>query len=56
MVMVPHPPRTLAARLQSPGPVASPAQAATGSSTLQLVRSYSIPTDDPSYTRLLHWS
>ena len=30
--------------------------ASTGTSNLQLVRSYSIPTDDPSYTRLLNWS
>ena len=36
--------------------VASVAQVATGSSTLQLSRSYLIPTDDPSYTRLLNWS
>jgi hypothetical protein len=28
----------------------------TGSSTLALVRSFSIPTDDPSYARLLNWS
>ncbi|HTU96071.1 MAG TPA: hypothetical protein VMF14_09550 [Solirubrobacteraceae bacterium] len=28
----------------------------TGTSNLALVRSYSIPTDDPSYTRLLNWS
>ncbi|MBV9414583.1 MAG: hypothetical protein JO363_06355 [Solirubrobacterales bacterium] len=38
------------------GPLASVAQVPTGSSTLQLVRSYLIPTDDPSYTRLLNWS
>jgi hypothetical protein len=30
--------------------------ATTGTSNLQLVRSYAIPTDDPSYTRLLNWS
>ncbi len=30
--------------------------ASTGTSNLQLVRSYAIPTDDPSYTRLLNWS
>ena len=28
----------------------------TGSSTLQLVRSFDIPTNDPSYVRLLNWS
>ena len=28
----------------------------TGTSNLQLDRSYQIPTDDPSYTRLLNWS
>jgi hypothetical protein len=28
----------------------------TGASKLQLVRSYAIPTDDPSYARLLNWS
>jgi len=38
------------------GPPANVAQVPTGSSTLQLVRSYLIPTDDPSYTRLLNWS
>jgi hypothetical protein len=38
------------------GPLASPAQVPTGSSTLQLARSYLIPTDDPSSTRLLNWS
>jgi hypothetical protein len=27
-----------------------------GTTNLQLVRSYAIPTDDPSYTRLLNWS
>lgn len=35
---------------------ASVASVPTGSSTLELVRSYDIPTDDPSYTRLLNWS
>ena len=30
--------------------------ASTGTTDLQLVRSYAIPTDDPSYTRLLNWS
>jgi len=38
------------------GPLASAAQVPTGSSTLQLARSYLIPTDDPSYPRLLNWS
>jgi hypothetical protein len=28
----------------------------TGTTNLQLVRSYGIPTDDPSYARLLNWS
>jgi hypothetical protein len=28
----------------------------SGTTDLQLVRSYAIPTDDPSYTRLLNWS
>ncbi|HET6866331.1 MAG TPA: hypothetical protein VFH80_10420 [Solirubrobacteraceae bacterium] len=28
----------------------------TGSSTLQLVRSFDIPTDDPSYVRLINRS
>ncbi len=32
------------------------AAVSTGTSPLQLVRSYSIPTDDPSYLRLLNWS
>lgn len=27
-----------------------------GTTNLQLVRSYAIPTDDPSYTRLVNWS
>ena len=35
------------------GPVAA---VSTGASPLQLVRSYNIPTDDPSYVRLLNWS
>ena len=46
----------MAADSASLGPLASVAQVPTGSSTLQLVRSYLIPTDDPSYTRLLNWS
>ena len=32
------------------------ATTSTGSTNLLLVRSYAIPTDDPSYTRLLNWS
>ena len=40
----------------SPDALATVAQVPTGSSTLQLARSYLIPTDDPSYTRLLNWS
>lgn len=51
-VVVPH--RDL--RSRSSGPVARAALVPTGSSTLQLARSYLIPTDDPSYTRLLSWS
>jgi hypothetical protein len=39
-----------ATRLQSDGTTS------TGSSTLQLVRSFDIPTSDPSYVRLLNWS
>ncbi len=34
----------------------SPSTTSTGSTNLQLIRSYAIPTDDPSYTRLLNWS
>jgi hypothetical protein len=34
----------------------SPATTSTGSTDLKLARSYAIPTDDPSYTRLLNWS
>ena len=57
-VVLPHPHRNFAttARSQSRRPVATAALVPTGSSTLQLARSYSIPTDDPSYTRLLNWS
>jgi hypothetical protein len=40
----------------TPHELATAATTSTGSSTLQLVRSYAIPTDDPSYTRLLNWS
>jgi hypothetical protein len=32
------------------------ATTSTGSTNLLLVRSYAIPSDDPSYTRLLNWS
>jgi hypothetical protein len=46
----------VAAAAPPPGPLASSAQVPTGSSTLQLVRSYGIPTDDPLYPRLLNWS
>jgi len=45
-----------AAAAVSAGPRAGAAQVPTGSSTLELVRSYGIPTDDPSYPRLLNWS
>src|SRR5690242_10616868 len=45
-----------AADAAAPEQLASTATTSTGSSTLQLVRSYAIPTDDPSYTRLLNWS
>jgi hypothetical protein len=38
------------------GALASVASVPTGSTTLELTRSYDIPTDDPSYTRLLNWS
>ncbi|HEX3688341.1 MAG TPA: hypothetical protein VHV28_01550 [Solirubrobacteraceae bacterium] len=34
----------------------STATASTGTTDLQLVRSYAIPSDDPSYARLLNWS
>ncbi len=34
----------------------TPATASTGTTNLDLARSYAIPTDDPSYTRLLNWS
>ena len=44
------------ARHASDDAIAAAATASTGSSTLQLVRSFDIPTDDPSYTRLLNWS
>jgi hypothetical protein len=56
--VVPHPRRNLviASPSRAPEPLASVALVPTGSSTLQLARSYLIPTDDPSYTRLLNWS
>ncbi|MGH2891747.1 MAG: hypothetical protein ACRDPM_00570, partial [Solirubrobacteraceae bacterium] len=38
------------------GSAGAPPTAVTGLTNLQLVRSYQIPTDDPSYTRLLNWS
>jgi hypothetical protein len=44
------------AGLARSGVMASVASVPTGSATLQLIRSYDIPTDDPSYTRLLNWS
>ena len=43
-------------RLAGDGAIASVASVPTGSTTLELTRSYNIPTDDPSYTRLLNWS
>jgi hypothetical protein len=58
-IVVPHPrggASTLRSLSLSLAQVAGAAQTSTGSSTLQLVRSYAIPTDDPSYTRLLNWS
>jgi len=44
------------ARLAGDTAIATTASVSTGSSTLQLVRSFDIPTDDPSYVRLLNWS
>jgi len=44
------------ARLAGDTAIATTASVPTGSSTLQLVRSFDIPTDDPSYVRLLNWS
>src|SRR5581483_3209283 len=44
------------ARLAPDGAIATTASVPTGSTTLQLVRSFDIPTDDPSYVRLLNWS
>jgi hypothetical protein len=44
-------PIAYAAGSSTPTPTAS-----TGTANLQLVRSYAIPTDDPSYARLLNWS
>jgi hypothetical protein len=43
-------------RLASDDVIATTASVSTGSTTLQLVRSFNIPTDDPSYARLLNWS
>jgi hypothetical protein len=43
-------------RLAPDSGIASAASVATGSTSLQLVRSFTIPTDDPSYVRLLNWS
>lgn len=56
--VVPHALGDVAVAAGSPtaGPVAPAARVATGASTLQLARSYLIPTDDPSYPRLLNWS
>jgi hypothetical protein len=44
------------ARTASDGAIASAGTVATGSNTLELIRSYDIPTDDPWYTQLLNWS
>ncbi|MBV9804921.1 MAG: hypothetical protein JO130_17100, partial [Solirubrobacterales bacterium] len=44
------------ARLVPDEAIAATATVPTGSNTLELVRSFYIPTDDPSYTRLLNWS
>lgn len=44
------------ARLVPDQAIATTASVPTGSTTLQLVRSFDIPTDDPSYVRLLNWS
>ncbi|MGH2894066.1 MAG: hypothetical protein ACRDPM_12490 [Solirubrobacteraceae bacterium] len=38
------------------GSGSSPSTVSTGLTNLQLDRSYQIPSDDPSYTRLLNWS
>ena len=38
------------------GSTSAPPTAQTGATDLQLARSYAIPTDDPSYARLLNWS
>jgi hypothetical protein len=46
----------VSARLAGDGAIAGVASVPTGSPTLELVRSYDIPIDDPSYTRLLNWS
>jgi len=44
------------ARLAGDGTIASMASVSTGSTTLQLIRSYDIPSNDPWYTQLLNWS
>jgi len=38
------------------GSATSTPTGSAGTTNLQLVRSYAIPTDDPSYTRLVNWS
>jgi hypothetical protein len=57
-VLLPHASQDLGAtaRLAGDTAIATTAAVSTGSSTLQLVRSFDIPTDDPSYVRLLNWS
>jgi hypothetical protein len=44
------------ALLAPDGEIASAASNPTGLAALQLVRSYGIPADDPSYVRLVNWS
>ena len=44
------------ASVASVASIAAVASVDTGSGTLQLIRSFAIPTDDPSYLRLLNWS
>jgi hypothetical protein len=46
----------MTAEMAGDGAIATTASIPAGSSPLQLARSYQIPTDDPSYTRLLNWS
>lgn len=57
-MLLPHASQELgaSARLTGDTAIATTAAVSTGSSTLQLVRSFDIPTDDPSYVRLLNWS